>query len=160
MKVWNRIKIKEILICDVLEQRLSHWHNVWHLCITFDIKFNFRQKDRVIHLTLLSVRKRYRKYGIGKYLLQVCITLKTFWLPLVKMITAWISREHEWERKRERERERETCISNRSMENYFPVHSIYSYISSNVLIYRVYTFPANLGTRGGGTLWCNSGSCR
>lgn len=38
--------------------------------------FTFRQKDRVIHLTLLSVRKRYRKFGIGKYLLQVCIIIK------------------------------------------------------------------------------------
>nr|XP_022317726.1 uncharacterized protein LOC111120953 isoform X2 [Crassostrea virginica] len=36
--------------------------------ITFEKKYI--QKDRVIHLTLLSVRKRYRKYGIGKYLLQ------------------------------------------------------------------------------------------
>ncbi|XP_022317726.2 uncharacterized protein LOC111120953 isoform X2 [Crassostrea virginica] len=36
--------------------------------ITFEKKHI--QKDRVIHLTLLSVRKRYRKYGIGKYLLQ------------------------------------------------------------------------------------------
>ncbi|XP_056020294.1 uncharacterized protein LOC125668607 isoform X2 [Ostrea edulis] len=36
--------------------------------ITFEKKYI--QKDRVIHLTLLSVRKRYRKFGIGKYLLQ------------------------------------------------------------------------------------------
>lgn len=40
--------------------------------------FTFRQKDRVIHLTLLSVRKRYRKFGIGKYLLQVCIEIRSF----------------------------------------------------------------------------------
>ncbi|KAK3091532.1 hypothetical protein FSP39_020563 [Pinctada imbricata] len=31
------------------------------------------QKDRVIHLTLLTVRKRFRKFGIGKYLLQQVI---------------------------------------------------------------------------------------
>ena len=114
---------------------LSHWHNVWHLCISFDIKFNFRQKDRVIHLTLLSVRKRYRKYGIGKYLLQVCITLKTFWLTLVKLITEYQGNMNERERERERKRERDTCISNQSMENYFPIHSIYSNVSSNMLIY-------------------------
>ncbi|XP_062613962.1 uncharacterized protein LOC134275707 isoform X1 [Saccostrea cucullata] len=36
--------------------------------ITFEKKYI--NKDRVIHLTLLSVRKRYRKFGIGKYLLQ------------------------------------------------------------------------------------------
>ncbi|XP_069127869.1 uncharacterized protein [Argopecten irradians] len=41
-------------------------------CITFEKKY-VRQRDRVIHLTLLSVRRRQRKYGIGKYLLQQVI---------------------------------------------------------------------------------------
>ncbi|OWF56345.1 uncharacterized protein LOC110449214 [Mizuhopecten yessoensis] len=41
-------------------------------CVTFEKKY-VRQKDRVVHLTLLSVRRRHRKFGIGKYLLQQVI---------------------------------------------------------------------------------------
>ena len=32
-----------------------------------------KHRDRVIHLTLVSVRRRYRNYGIGKYLLSVSV---------------------------------------------------------------------------------------
>ncbi|KAJ8305913.1 hypothetical protein KUTeg_016458 [Tegillarca granosa] len=41
-------------------------------CITFEKKY-VRHRDRVVHLTLLTVRKRFRKYGIGRYLLQQVI---------------------------------------------------------------------------------------
>ncbi|KAL3867893.1 hypothetical protein ACJMK2_040738 [Sinanodonta woodiana] len=37
-------------------------------CITFEKKY-VRSRERVVHLTLVSVRRRYRKYGIGKFLL-------------------------------------------------------------------------------------------
>ncbi|KAL5017294.1 hypothetical protein ScPMuIL_006883 [Solemya velum] len=41
-------------------------------CITFEKKY-IKHKDRVIHITVLSVRKRYRKYGIGRYLLSMIV---------------------------------------------------------------------------------------
>ncbi|XP_050402209.1 uncharacterized protein LOC126818717 [Patella vulgata] len=37
-------------------------------CLTFEKKY-VRHRERVIHLTILTVRPRYRKYGIGKFLL-------------------------------------------------------------------------------------------
>ncbi|GFO03135.1 hypothetical protein PoB_002964000 [Plakobranchus ocellatus] len=42
-------------------------------CATFERKF-IAHKERVIHLTLISVRPRYRKYRIGRYLLSKCIS--------------------------------------------------------------------------------------
>ncbi|GFS22872.1 hypothetical protein ElyMa_005120000 [Elysia marginata] len=42
-------------------------------CVTFERKF-VAHKERVIHLTLISVRPRYRKYRIGRYLLSKCVS--------------------------------------------------------------------------------------
>ncbi|XP_041358936.1 uncharacterized protein LOC121375513 [Gigantopelta aegis] len=39
-------------------------------CATFEKKF-VNHKDRVIHLTLIAVRERFRNFGIGKYLLSL-----------------------------------------------------------------------------------------
>lgn len=41
-------------------------------CATYEKKY-IKHKERVVHLTLVTVRKRFRKYGIGKYLLQQII---------------------------------------------------------------------------------------
>ncbi|ESO92571.1 hypothetical protein LOTGIDRAFT_233022 [Lottia gigantea] len=41
-------------------------------CLTFEKKY-VRHKERVVHLTIVTVRPRYRKYGIGKYLLSQVI---------------------------------------------------------------------------------------
>ncbi|XP_013409097.1 uncharacterized protein LOC106172764 [Lingula anatina] len=38
-------------------------------CATFEKKF-CKPGERVVHLTLVAVRQRYRKHGIGKYLIQ------------------------------------------------------------------------------------------
>ncbi|KAK3756128.1 hypothetical protein RRG08_033012 [Elysia crispata] len=42
-------------------------------CATFERKF-VAHKERVIHLTLISVRPRYRKFRIGRYLLSKCVS--------------------------------------------------------------------------------------
>ncbi|XP_071170932.1 uncharacterized protein [Mytilus edulis] len=41
-------------------------------CATYEKKY-IKHKERVVHLTLVTVRKRFRKYGLGKYLLQQII---------------------------------------------------------------------------------------
>ncbi|CAL1531104.1 unnamed protein product [Lymnaea stagnalis] len=42
-------------------------------CATFEKKF-IEHKERVVHLTLISVRPRYRSYKIGRYLLSKCVS--------------------------------------------------------------------------------------
>ncbi|RUS86942.1 hypothetical protein EGW08_005267 [Elysia chlorotica] len=42
-------------------------------CATFERKF-VAHKERVIHLTLISVRPRYRKFRVGGYLLSKCVS--------------------------------------------------------------------------------------
>nr|KAI8754414.1 hypothetical protein BgiMline_012880 [Biomphalaria glabrata] len=42
-------------------------------CVTFEKKF-IEEKQRVIHITLISIRPRYRHYKIGQYLLSKCVS--------------------------------------------------------------------------------------
>ncbi|XP_074641574.1 uncharacterized protein LOC141899273 isoform X2 [Tubulanus polymorphus] len=51
------------------ESKHVHIENRIVGCITYDKKF-CRGQERVIHLTLIAVRKRFQGWGIGKYLLQ------------------------------------------------------------------------------------------
>ena len=36
--------------------------------------FCFSKGERLIHLTVIAVRKRYRKFGVGKFLISVSIS--------------------------------------------------------------------------------------
>ena len=130
MTVWNRIKRKEILFCDVLELALPLTQCMAPLYIFwYQIQFQTKRQGNSPDFTLCKEKVQkiwnWQIFTAGLYYLENI-------LIAFSEIDYWISREHEWERKRERkrERERDTCISNRSMENYFLVHSIYSYISS------------------------------
>ncbi|PVD23579.1 hypothetical protein C0Q70_16851 [Pomacea canaliculata] len=42
-------------------------------CATFEKKYACQHKERVVHLTLISVRKRAQKFCMGKYLLSKCM---------------------------------------------------------------------------------------
>lgn len=131
MKVWNRIKIKEILFCDVLELALPLTQCMAPLYIFwYQIQFQTKRQGNSPDFTLCKEKVQkiwnWQIFTAGLYYLEDI-------LIGFSEIDYWITREHEWERKIERKGERDTCISNQSMENY--LHSIYPYISSNVLIY-------------------------
>ncbi|XP_005102219.2 uncharacterized protein LOC101854343 isoform X2 [Aplysia californica] len=60
--------------CDgILSPNLIGIENRLLACATFEKKF-IQHKERVIHLTLISVRPRYRKYRMGRYLLSKCLS--------------------------------------------------------------------------------------
>ncbi|KAH9523692.1 hypothetical protein Btru_040667 [Bulinus truncatus] len=42
-------------------------------CVTFEKKF-IQEKQRIVHITLISIRPRYRHYKIGQYLLSKCVS--------------------------------------------------------------------------------------
>ena len=104
MNVWNRIKRKEILICDVLElalpltQCMAPLYHFW-----YQIQFQTKRQGNSPDFTLC-------KEKVQKIWNWQIFTAGLFYLEDILIdfseIDHWISREHEWERKRERKRER------------------------------------------------------